>query len=141
MAGAKSSYLVTWSLITLQDHITSSLVAIKKILVTFLLWGRSCSHFVWTFFFHGLFNDAFSVMRLYSVRWYADKWLMIWKEGVMTSSKYYPCICLEGFRKGTKNVHQDSWCPGQVSSQAPPKDNSRALPLDQPVQFVWVCYF
>jgi hypothetical protein len=44
--------------------------------------------------------------------------------------KYYPGICLEGLRKTSKDIGQDSRCPGSDSNQASPEYMSEASPLE-----------
>jgi hypothetical protein len=41
-----------------------------------------------------------------------DELERIWKEAVVTLSKCYPRVCLEGLRKTTENIDQDIQCLG-----------------------------
>jgi hypothetical protein len=41
-----------------------------------------------------------------------NKFYRIWKEAIVVYSRYYPGICFQGLRNTTRNVSQDSRCPG-----------------------------
>jgi hypothetical protein len=41
--------------------------------------------------------------------------------------RYYPNIHLEGLRKTTKNLSQDSWSPGQELNPGPPEYKAGVL--------------
>jgi hypothetical protein len=62
-----------------------------------------------------------------------DELERIRKEAAMVYSRYSQNTCLEGLRKITKNLNQDSQCPGRDSNRAPAQLKSSALPLEQPV--------
>jgi hypothetical protein len=51
--------------------------------------------------------------------------------------KYYPGICLEELRKTSKNVSQDSQCPGRDSSQTLSDNMSEVLPLELTRSVSW----
>jgi hypothetical protein len=59
-----------------------------------------------------------------------DELERIWKEAVVTYSRYYRGTYLAGLRNTKKFLSRDS----QDSNQAPTEYNSRALPLDQSVR-------
>jgi hypothetical protein len=63
-----------------------------------------------------LFNDAFSVTRLYSVDDRMIRERLIGQDSVGSGRglivRYYPGIRLEGLRKMTKNLNQNSRSPG-----------------------------
>jgi hypothetical protein len=45
----------------------------------------------------------------------------ITREAVVAYSRYYPRICLDGLRKTTENLSQNSRCPGRsVNARIPP---------------------
>jgi hypothetical protein len=54
----------------------------------------------------------------------------IWKGAVITTSRYYPSICLEGLRESCHDIR----CPGRDSNRALPENESSYLPLCQPVR-------
>jgi hypothetical protein len=63
---------------------------------------------------------------------------MTWKgfeRSVHGPIEYYPNICMEGLRKITKNLSQDSRYPSQDSNEASPEYKPTALLLDQPIRF------
>jgi hypothetical protein len=55
-----------------------------------------------------LFNNAFLITRLYSIKWRDDKWMLIEKELEGSSHglilRYYLSICPEGLRKNHENL-------------------------------------
>jgi hypothetical protein len=53
--------------------------------------------------------------------------------------RYYPGICLEGLRKTTKNLSQDSQSLGQDLNPGPPKYNAGVL-TTQPRHSTSVCH-
>jgi hypothetical protein len=53
----------------------------------------------------------------------------------------YRGIVLEGLRKTTKTVGQDSRCSGQDSNQSPHEHNSEALLLEQPLSHSRVPFY
>jgi hypothetical protein len=57
----------------------------------------------------------------------SDELERIWKEAVVSLLRYYRGILLERLRKITKNLSQDSRCPGRNLNPAPPEYGSRAL--------------
>jgi hypothetical protein len=63
-----------------------------------------------------------------------DELKRIWKEVIVASSRYHPCICLEELRKITNNLSRDSRCPNRDSKREPIEYKPRTLLLDQPVQ-------
>jgi hypothetical protein len=62
-----------------------------------------------------LFNDSFQWSRRYSVEWTGDRWKMNGNdvEGRPNLS-FYPGICLEGLRKTTKTLNQNSRSPADI---------------------------
>jgi hypothetical protein len=60
------------------------------------------------------------------VRFKNDELGRIWKEAVVTYSKYDDDIYMEGLRKIKQNLTQDSRLPGRDSNQAPSEYVSRA---------------
>jgi hypothetical protein len=76
---------------------------------------------LWRIFF--LMWDAFSVRRLYTVRWYDDRWRIgKGSEGISCHLlRYYSGTCLEGLRKTTKNLYNR--CPGRDSNRTVPEYN------------------
>jgi hypothetical protein len=90
-------------------------------------------HRCWrTFFFIcRLFNDACQQLRLYSVEWNDDRWMMNWKGCGMkwpwSNLKYYPGICLEGLRKTAKNLSLDSLSLGRDMRPGPPEYDAGVL--------------
>jgi hypothetical protein len=52
----------------------------------------------------------------------------------VTSLGYHPDICLDGLRKITKSLSQDSRSSSRDSNRIPHKYESRLLPLRQPLQ-------
>jgi hypothetical protein len=63
--------------------------------------------------------------------WYInDKLESIWKEAVSPYSKYYyPDICVDGVRKVTEYLSEDSLCSGLDSNQVPPEYKSCDLSI------------
>jgi hypothetical protein len=57
----------------------------------------------------------------------SDELEMIWKEAVVSLLRYYRRILLERLRKTTKNLCQDSRCPGRNLNPTPPEYDSRVL--------------
>jgi hypothetical protein len=49
-----------------------------------------------------------------------DELMMMWKWS-WPNLRYYPGICLEGLRKITNNISQDSLSPGRDLNLGPPK--------------------
>jgi hypothetical protein len=49
------------------------------------------------------------------------------KEAVVPNLKYYPGLCLEGLRKTSKNIGQDSRSPGQDLNSGPPEYETGVL--------------
>jgi hypothetical protein len=64
-----------------------------------------------------------------------DELERIWKQAVMVLLRYYHGISLEGLRKTTKALSQDSWWPSSDVNQTFPRHKSRVLPLDKPVHY------
>jgi hypothetical protein len=64
-----------------------------------------------------------------------DKLEGTWNKVAMAYLRYFPIICLDGMRKTTESLSQDSWYPGQDLNQASPKYKTRVLPLGQPIQY------
>jgi hypothetical protein len=61
-------------------------------------------------YFSGLFYDTSSIEI--TQHQMIDELERLWKEIVMAYLRHYPGICLEGLRKKTKNLTQDSRCLG-----------------------------
>jgi hypothetical protein len=66
------------------------------------------------------------------VGWWMNDVERIWKEAVVAYSRYSSGCCLEGLKKTTWNITQNSWCPDRDSNRAPIECEWRALPLRQP---------
>jgi hypothetical protein len=49
---------------------------------------------------------------------------MIWEEAVVKQWKYYPDIYLEGLRKTTIKLSEDSRCSYRHSNRKPPEEKS-----------------
>jgi hypothetical protein len=64
-----------------------------------------------------------------------DKLERILKEAVITLLRYYATFAWRDWGKPQKACHE-SQCPMQDENQARPEQNSRALPLDQPAQYL-----
>jgi hypothetical protein len=78
----------------------------------------------------GLFNDSGCVYTVQRRKMeMIDEWERIWKEVVVTYSRYRPGICLEVLRETTYNLSEDITSLGQDSKRGPTKYESRALPL------------
>jgi hypothetical protein len=58
-----------------------------------------------------------------------DELERIWKEVVVPNLRYYPNICLEGLRKTTQNLSQDSWSLSQDFNLVPPKYKAGVLTI------------
>jgi hypothetical protein len=56
---------------------------------------------------------------------YEMEW--IWKEAIMASFEVLSRICLEGLRKTTKNLSQDSRSPGRDLNPGPPEYKAGVL--------------
>jgi hypothetical protein len=82
------------------------------------------------YFICSLFNYALSVTQ-HNVEWKDDRWMVNWKGCGRKRSwpklRYYPGICLEGPRKTTKNINQNSRSPGWNLNSEPPEHDVRAL--------------
>jgi hypothetical protein len=82
----------------------------------------------------------FQWLRLYSVGWRRDKWMMNWKGcGRMRprpNLRYYPSICMEGLRKTTKNLSQNSRCPGRDLNSWSPEYKEGVLVIHSTTTFV-----
>jgi hypothetical protein len=70
-------------------------------------------------------------LRLYSVKWKDDKWIMNWKQRgrkwSWTNLRYYPSIWLEGLRKTTKDLNNYTWSLGQDLNSRPPEYKAAVL--------------
>jgi hypothetical protein len=103
------------------DQITAYISPLFLKLIKFQYMMSICS----------LFNDAFQWLRLYSVEWNDDSWMMNWKVCGRKRSwhnlMYYSGICLEGLTKPTKNLSQDSRYPGRNFIPAPSEYDAGVL--------------
>jgi hypothetical protein len=75
-------------------------------------------------------TTLFQLLRLYSIKWKSDKWIMIQKgcgrKGSWSNLRCYPGICLEELRKTTK-LGQGSWSLGQDLNLGPPEYEAGVL--------------
>jgi hypothetical protein len=62
------------------------------------------------------------------------KWKGFWRKQSWSNLGTVQYL-LEGLRKTTTNLIQDSWCPTLDSNRAPPECKSRVLTVDQPLQY------
>jgi hypothetical protein len=85
----------------------------------------------WYLYSRGLFNDAFSVIKIIESN---GRVVSDWWTGKSFGSKRsrpnlrrYSRIRLEGLRNTTKNISQDSWSPGRDLNPEPPEYEARVL--------------
>jgi hypothetical protein len=57
-----------------------------------------------------------------------DKFFRIWNDAVLTHSRYYPNFLLES-EENHEDLSNEIKYPGRGSNRAPPKHESRPLPL------------
>jgi hypothetical protein len=54
---------------------------------------------------------------------------------MQTNLRHYPIICLEGLKKTTKNLSQDSQSPDWDLNLVPPEYKAGVYPLDHDIQW------
>jgi hypothetical protein len=83
-----------------------------------------------------------SVPRLYTVEREDYRWIMMNSKGFERKRSWHIRGTTPAFAwrlgKNTKNLSQESQCPGRDSNRASPEHKSRALPLDQPVRYLFI---
>jgi hypothetical protein len=75
------------------------------------------------YLFISVYLTTFSVAKINSVEWWDDKWIKNWKESwrkrPWPNLRYCPGICLQGLRKTTRNLNQDSRSPQRDLNPGP----------------------
>jgi hypothetical protein len=82
----------------------------------------------------------FHYLRLYSVEWNSDKWMVVGKDLEGSSYglilRFHPSIHLDGLRKTTKNISQDIWSLDLDLNLGPPEYEAGML-TTQPQRLVF----
>jgi hypothetical protein len=85
-------------------------------------------------FFVFCLATRFQRLSLYSLEWKDDTWMMNWKgcgrrQSSWPNLKYYPSICLQGLRKTTKNLSENTGLRTEIWTQKLQNSKQDCSPL------------